>query len=574
MKRRAGKRPPPRGDDGQCSVPPRKARVRPDPVLLIVLALGLLFCLHGIRWGWVEDWNPDQMAFKELFREGLWPLNPGWFQKPPFATYFNYFFSIAPWTFLGDVLGISGDVIRPAILIWSRLLTAFLFLGSIVILFVIAEKSCGTFAARCVSALYATSAGLISFSHFLTADLPVLFWMLFAFLYCRRIFDHGDLRDYILAGFLTGIATATKYNGLGVGTAIVAAHLLSPGRLPIGKSLIDRRLWIGLAAIPLGFISGCPYSILDFKAFYADFAYNNAVTPVFSGRTTGHGYSLFLEGLGEILGLPGLVLISMGVLLSVATQFRGERDPSERRFVAVLLIVFAVYFLTIGSFPRLPTRFVLPVVPYFVLLSAPFWKEVRRVRWGASLLAGIVVSVAAYNGICSSYVGHRFNSDPRSYAQRWVRDNVPGGSTFESSHYSPRWDLVPGVRVKDVRMPNITGRRKLFEDLFLNNPTVLSHLPRAEKGDSDDWYGMDRFQKRGPDYVALNSLFFAGIIRGKYESFYPSRNAYFNALLSGEGRYRIVFDRSSEPAPWWVYPRRIDFLDNRMMILRKVSASQ
>jgi hypothetical protein len=51
-----------------------------------------------------------------------------------------------------------------------------------------------------------------------------MFWMLAAFVCCQRIFERGRWQDYLLAGLLTGVAAATKYNGLGVGVAIPAAH--------------------------------------------------------------------------------------------------------------------------------------------------------------------------------------------------------------------------------------------------------------------------------------------------------------------------------------------------------------
>jgi hypothetical protein len=67
-----------------------------DKTLLLSLVLGFGFCLYGIYWGWVETWEPDQMAFQNLFIEGKLHFNPGSFLKPPFHTYFNYFLSVFP----------------------------------------------------------------------------------------------------------------------------------------------------------------------------------------------------------------------------------------------------------------------------------------------------------------------------------------------------------------------------------------------------------------------------------------------------------------------------------------------
>jgi 4-amino-4-deoxy-L-arabinose transferase-like glycosyltransferase len=88
-------------------------------------------------------------------------------------------------------------------------------------------KSFGIFSARIVALVFATSAGFIAYSHFLTSDIPVMFWMLLAFYFSINILTRAKLSDYLLAGFFTGIATATKYNGLAIGISIAVAHFLS-----------------------------------------------------------------------------------------------------------------------------------------------------------------------------------------------------------------------------------------------------------------------------------------------------------------------------------------------------------
>jgi len=61
--------------------------------LVGALSLAFLFCLHGITWGRVECWNPDQMALR-----GLRALRPANYMKPPFHTYLNHAFVVWPVT--------------------------------------------------------------------------------------------------------------------------------------------------------------------------------------------------------------------------------------------------------------------------------------------------------------------------------------------------------------------------------------------------------------------------------------------------------------------------------------------
>ena len=111
------------------------------------------------------------------------------------------------------------------ILWWSRLIQVGLFLGTIGVSFRIIERSSGRTAARIIALIIATSSGFIVQTHFLTVDIPVTFWMLTAFLFAQSIGIKGRIRDYVFAGLLVGVATATKYNGLVIGIAIPCVSL-------------------------------------------------------------------------------------------------------------------------------------------------------------------------------------------------------------------------------------------------------------------------------------------------------------------------------------------------------------
>ncbi|MGK4302226.1 hypothetical protein, partial [Klebsiella pneumoniae] len=69
--------------------------------------------------------------------------------------------------------------------------------------------------------------------------------MLLTFWSAQNIRLRGSTQDYVLAGVFTGLAAATKYNGLAIGISIVAAHWLSgdPRILTSDWSLWRRRLF-------------------------------------------------------------------------------------------------------------------------------------------------------------------------------------------------------------------------------------------------------------------------------------------------------------------------------------------
>ena len=117
-----------------------------DRVLATALAITFLLCLYGVA---VREMHPDALAFLPLFAPGKPPFDPGWFFKPPFYPYCNYFLSVLPLSIATRVLHVSaGAVPTIAQIVWSRVLLAFALLGSAGLVFTITRRAYGTVAAR------------------------------------------------------------------------------------------------------------------------------------------------------------------------------------------------------------------------------------------------------------------------------------------------------------------------------------------------------------------------------------------------------------------------------------------
>ncbi len=138
---------------------------------------------------------------------GLRGLRPGTYTKPPFHTYLSH--NLVVWPVEG-ALRLAGvpkadwNRARPLILIASRLVVAAMFLGIILLSYLLAFQFAGIFAARVIAWLLATSAGLVAYAHFLTADIPVIFWMMVSFWFAAQIVSSDDRRHYFWAGFFVG----------------------------------------------------------------------------------------------------------------------------------------------------------------------------------------------------------------------------------------------------------------------------------------------------------------------------------------------------------------------------------
>jgi hypothetical protein len=533
-------------------------------------ALLIIFLsLHGSSWGRVEDWHPDQMAFKNLPLESF-SLVPVSYQKPPFHSYFSLAARL-PAKAVAYLLQVPTSTAYAIELLFVRILTVFLFTGSVYLVYRITKRSFGSLPSIVMVLLTASSAGFIAFSHFLTAEIPVTFWMLLALFFSVHILYNPNLQNYLLAGFFTGLAAATKYNGLGMGISLVAAHFLACHefawfRIQFWKqSIFNKKLIFGLLMVPFGFLVGNPFALFDNARFINDFMYNLSVTPVYTGEWGGNSYLLFFVRIVEVIGLPFFLVLCLGLLFSLFYIFSSKENEVDRKVLTVLWVTFLVYYLYIGSFPRLETRFVLPIVPVALIIMGPF---IRRISPYKKLWLSSLAIILLYNFVSGYYVGKRFLDDPRMDSQSWVMNNIPRGSSIESSMYVPDWNRLNGVDIQDIRMPFISGRRKLFEENLGGDQWVERNISLVEVESEEllSWYSIDKLLERNPDYIAINSLYYNRYMDNPY---YPEIAEFFSVLLGEQTGYSIRYQRQTETVPKWIYPQQIDTLANTMVILKK-----
>jgi len=549
----------------------RRRAATTDRMLVTALAITFLLCLYGVT---VRQLHPDAMAFLPLFTPGKPPFDPGWFEKPPFYTYCNYFLAVLPLSIAARALHVPADVAMTARIVWSRILVSCLLLGSAGLVFAIVRRAYGTVAARAIAIAFVTSAGMVAFVHQLTADVPVMWWMLVAFYFSDAIVRDDRTANYLLAGLCTGLATATKYNGLGVGVAIVVAHVLRPAAAAHTprtwrawrRIAFDMNLALGLAMVAVGFVLGNPFAVLDHHAFKSDFLYNYMVAPVYEGQT-GHSWGAFFLRIVDIIGAPAFAVFASAGLIAIYVVVRRRRMTAAEATFWSTLAVCALYYVKFAPFPRLETRFVLPIVPFWMMVSAPCWARWRYPTLRSALLGALV----AYNVVCSAYVGRRFLADPRIATEAWMREQVPRDASVEYDIYSPS---DKSGRVHAITMPFVTGRERLFQQVFPGNSFINGSEAARQAGEERvRWYAGDALARRNPDYLVIDSLYYGRFVEaGLRSELYPSINEYFRALLGEEYSYRIVFDRRSPRVPAFISPREIDFLENRATILARNAA--
>lgn len=539
-----------------CSIQPIRNKVKSilkkHPWGVAAVLIAILLSLPGIHWGKYECWNLDQMANVKLRADGL-PAN---YLKPPLLTYLNQVILLPPTkNILKNVFRISGSKQQGFLLMASRLLTLSMFAASVWLLYLATLRASGTAGAAPAVLLYATSSGILVFNRFLTADSPLLFWMIASLFFAFRAAQTRKVSLCILSGILAGLATADKYNGLWAGAALPAALLVAMGFRCFSFS----GFWLGGMGVPVGFVIGNPGALLDTRRFWEDFYYNLQTTPVYEGQSGGTGYARFFELFPEILGWPGTVLVAAGIFLALGLLISRKLSLESKVLLAAAFAVFLPYYLSMGKFPRMTTRFVLPAIPFLVVIASVGF---ARIPWKNVGFAAVLAAALLYNISASIESGLRFLGDPRMDATTWVRNNIPESAKIENS-YAPYWRRMPDYRPTIFQMPSVTGRAAMFGNMFAGDKTVESAIARHETPPTAiEMFTKEALTKRNPDFVTFSQQVFE--FTGD-----PRAQEFYRLLDEEKMGYRKVFEKHWRQRAWWSYPIGIDFLVKRMVVLER-----
>ncbi len=512
------------------------------------------------------------MAFRSLFVKNRPPLHPEDFYKPPLYTYAGHFLARVPAMALSTPFLLAGKEKRDEMffrirLSLMRIFNLCLFAGTVVLAFKMISDAFGLFPARSLAWLFATSAGFIPYQIYLTSDLALTFTILLSLSLAYAVSRSPGNWVSFFAGLAVGLATATKYNGLAAAIALPLAHAMAPDPNGATAFLKRKSTWLSAFAIPIGFLIGNPYALINFKKFFADFYYNYETTPVYGGQIGGSGYTRFFELFGEIYGWPA----SFTLLLLVAASFAFfleksplPKNPPRLSSAAKLWIlsaaIFAFYTWKIGAFPRMTTRFVLPVAPLLLLLAAAGFASLSRHK---KILFSLFASLVAYNLVCGFYVGRLFRLDPRMLLLPAISSEAKTSdqkTTAEASKSLPAIDLQTSKKILVKKMPKGLKRAESFEKIFAENQTLMAMKDRWQTEFDTSWFSQEQRSLRNPDWIVWSSVDLEDAVKPHYE-----------ALFLPSSGYRVIFDAASPPLPDWVYPQHPDFLLNRTTFWKKSS---
>ena len=492
-------------------------------LILLILGVAMALRLYGINWDSGYGFHPDERSFylradctysllsqspgyqeciqqhpetetgfpslSVFFDSDRSPLNPHWFPLGSVLIYVLVFFR--------SVIELFTDIGAMDMRFVGRPLSALADVGSVFMVYVLGSRLFSKKVGLLAAALTALAVIHIQNSHFFRPETFSILALLTVFWALLRMLDRRRLRDSLLLGFMVGLAMAPKVSVLPLvvplllayGYCIVdAAGARWSGITPeIARKVAVHAGMAGLLAVMVFFISS-PYALLDFGAFFGDLraqaemARNADVWP-FTVQYINTPTFLYqiqqttIWGLGIPLGI--IAWLSIPFTVWVALKY-----PATRRADMLLLAWVVPNFLFLEAFEVKFLRYVFPLMPFMILMSARllFWvvtyskivagsrmgmdnaafaadgslggtrwlrlsnMYVRFFRATKSHAPRIAVGFMAVVVVATAFYALAFEKiytreHPAITASEWIQQNVPTGTTIVSDNH---WDeFVP-----------------------------------------------------------------------------------------------------------------------------------
>jgi len=453
--------------------------MRKKVILALILGAGAYLRLHNLDWGLpeiFEEATPWRQAWEMWgFETGKLDFNPHFFHYPALTFYIQwlgqaliYLAGRASGAFSSPqhmLAAFEADPYR--FFVVGRLITSLFGIASIYLVYRLGKD------------LYSPAAGMVAalflafnFSHIsrgllITTDIPLVFFILLAFILILRIANQGHRKHYIWAGICVGLAAGVKYPGILAGTGIIAAHVFYHlTRKQSWKRIVfSSSLWAGAGVALLTFFVVSPYCFLDYSGFYGDFRFEQ------THMAAGHfGAPDRLVSYGEYLLaiIPGILTLPV---LGLALAGIGYALRKDRYFSLALLAFPLVYFAVIGSWKTAADHYFLPVLPFLLLFAAlPLWKIFEKATLPRKELllglAAVLFIIPSIRQIRDLHI-HPAMPDNRTIARAWIEENIERGAAIAKEHITPGLDADAYLSFELPLSTVYPGETAPFYDLTL-----------------------------------------------------------------------------------------------------------
>ncbi len=549
-------------------------------LLILVLVVGAALRLYGVNWDDNHHLHPDERQITMVVsRLGLPPLSqwPSFFAPPPLTTpadenpnfwdadtsplnphFFAYgslpFYmlrltshllttpaSLSPYFASWPSLAQSLDGLRRMsdydhITLVGRILSALIDTGVIYLTYLIGkrvyERRVGLLAATFVT----FTVFHIQLAHFYAVDTLLTFFVLLLFVFALDFARRGGAMNSILLGASLGLALATKFSAAPLFLVLLGTYTLYLRQKSRG-GLSQALYFFALTALALAlaFFIAEPYAILDFDAFSAGIAEQGTMVRGIADYPYTRQYidtpALLYQIKHTILWATGLPL---GLVAYCGFGLFLWRIARHRQGMELLILAWVgPYFLITGSFMVKFMRYMLPLLPFFLIMGAKMLYSFRA--WLQKNRASIIwYGVTGFVIACSvlytlAFVSIYSQPHSRIQASEWIYRNLPSGSTLALEHWD---DDLPLSRIVDGEPRNISEYQTVKMNLYEPDDELKY------------WHIVNNL--RDSDYVILSSnRLYGSIPRLPWR--YPITSRYYELLFQKELGFQLLGTFTSYP---------------------------
>ncbi len=450
----------------------------PAALVGFALALAALLRFQALDFGLPSWLHPDEYSFV-FFPLNFWSgdLNPHFFTYPTlqyyllsilYLAYFGLQFAAGSSHTIEQFVAFHYFWDRTDLMWLARSLSAFMGWATVGWTALLARIAYGRKAAVIAALLMAVCPLHVRQSHLAGVDTALTLWFTGVVWAALRL-KHGRRNDYLLAGWLVGLAAATKYPGALASLAVLSAHLSA------GRCWNDKRVYAAGGIALCTFLFCSPYVLLDFEGFIAYFGQQAAHLSVIGSDDfkLGWWYHLrftFANGLGWPVSVLGVV----------ASYWLWKKRQFE---TAVILFGFVGLFLAVGSSQRLFMRYALPLLPLVIVFAAGLLALLP------ARIVPLVVVLVMVKPTWSSLHQVRLldRTDTRVEARHWIEKNVPPGTAIGNFG---GWAGDVGVRTFESLWWEVSLFERRFGRARLNE--ALHYLEQLSSTAPHYSYGVQR----------------------------------------------------------------------------------
>jgi 4-amino-4-deoxy-L-arabinose transferase-like glycosyltransferase len=407
------------------------------------LPLAAILLIAAVARFWAIDFclpsvlcRPDEEAVAAITTQFFArDLNPHFFDWPPlfmyavtlalipYAKYLKFTGALrSEYRFLQSI---SSD--PTPILLVARVLSALAGTISVGVLYKIGETIGGRLTGLVAALFLALSYLHVRDSHFGVTDVTATLLALIVVSIAARM-NIVTTRQVVIAGAITGLAAATKYNA--AAAALPVCWMIATDRTSSWRVRSARALTLASVAAA-AFVIVAPYSVIELSAFTRSLNGISAHLAGGHGPDVGRGWWVHLSSTLRFgVGLP---LLACGV---IGLAWQCVRSP--RVGIAIAIFPLASY-VAIGGGLTVFSRYAIPLVPFVCLGAAisvvagarAVAERVARPQWAPAIawLAAIVVVLPSAR---SAWQFDRLLAveDSRVAAASWITMHYPDGAVI------------------------------------------------------------------------------------------------------------------------------------------------